>query len=313
MIDVEYCKPHVAVLMSTYNGAEYLREQIESILQQKGVKVELYIRDDGSTDETLSILEEYNDYDNIHVNFAENKGVIASFMELLYIVPKEYEYYAFSDQDDYWLEEKLKVAVDKIKDNNIPQLYFSRKTYVDAKLQPLPLKDYDVRGTSIGFALMNSCASGCTMVFNKLLHDKLCLSHPDSKYMSMHDAWVYIVAAAIGEVIYDSNSYILYRQHGDNVTLLSTEIRNSPWKHWKLRFKTLLDRRHDHRRSYYAQQVLDGFCDELDDKVHAIVYDLANVRNSYMSRVRLFVFNNIHTQKKWEIVFIKVFILFGWI
>lgn len=87
MKDIDYCKSHVAVLMSTYNGAEYLREQIESILQQKGVKVELYIRDDGSTDETLSILEEYNAYDNIHVNFTVNKGVIAGFMELLYNVP----------------------------------------------------------------------------------------------------------------------------------------------------------------------------------------------------------------------------------
>ena len=313
MIGNENCEPHIAVLMSTYNGAEYLREQIESILQQKDVHIELYIRDDGSTDETQSILEEYNSYDNIHVNFAVNKGVIASFMELLYTVPKEYEYYAFSDQDDYWLEEKLKVAVDKIKERNIPQLYFSRKTYVDDKLKPLPLKDYDVRGTSIGFALMNSCASGCTMVFNRLLHSKLCVSYPDPKYMSMHDAWVYIVAAAIGEVIYDSNSYILYRQHGDNVSLLGTEMRNSPWKHWKLRFKTLLDRRHDHRRSYYAQQVLAGYGDELTRGVYTVVYNMANVRKKYSSRVSLILRDSIHTQKRWEVIFIKIFVLFGWI
>lgn len=313
MIGNENYEPHVAVLMSTYNGAEYLREQIESILQQKDVQIELYIRDDGSTDGTQSILEEYNFYDNVHVNFAVNKGVIASFMELLYNVPKEYEYYAFSDQDDYWLEEKLKVAVDKIKEKNIPQLYFSRKIYVDYKLQPLPLKDYDVRGTSIGFALMNSCASGCTMVFNKLLHNELCLSHPEPKCMSMHDAWVYIVAAAVGEVIYDSNSYILYRQHGDNVSLLGTEMRNSPWAHWKLRFKTVLARRNDLRRSYYAQQILAEYGNKLNDRVYDIIYDLANVRKSYISRYRLCFSNKLHTQKRWEIVFIKMFIMLGWI
>lgn len=306
-------KPCVAVLMSTYNGAQYLREQIESILRQKDVNVELYVRDDGSTDETIAILKEYDIYINIHVDFAGNVGVVASFMDLLYNVPKRYEYYAFSDQDDFWLEEKIKVAIDKIKEKTSPCLYFSRKEYVDEKLQPLPLDDYKVRGTSIGFALMNSCASGCTMVFNRALHDKLCLHRPEAQYMSMHDAWVYIVAAAIGEVIYDSDSYILYRQHGDNVSALGSEMRNSPWAHWKFRFKTLLDRKYDSRRSYYAQQVLDGYSDELKKNVYNVIYDLANVRKRCMSRVRLCFSNEIHTQKTLEIIFIKIFIMLGWI
>lgn len=305
--------PCVAVLMSTYNGAEYLREQIESILRQKDVKLELYIRDDGSMDETSSILKEYAEYGNIHVELAENLGVIASFMELLYNVPKQYDFYAFADQDDFWLEEKLKVAIDKIKDGDSPQLYFSRKTYVDKNLQQIPLNDYEVRGTSIGFALMNSCASGCTMVFNNSLHEKLCLWHPEPRYMSMHDAWVYIVASAIGEVIYDSDSYILYRQHDDNISLLGSEMRNSPWEHWKLRFRTLLDRRYDLRRSYYAQQVLAGYGDELDSEIYAVIYDLANVRKSIISKFRLLISNKLQTQVSWEIYFIKVFIIVGWI
>ena len=306
-------KPCIAVLMSTYNGAEYLREQIESILQQKDVNVELYVRDDGSKDDTISILKDYDKYTNIHVDFAENVGVIASFMDLLYSVPKQYDFYAFSDQDDFWLEEKLVVAIKKIETHIVPCLYFSRKEYVNEKLNPIPMEDYKVRGTSIGFALMNSCASGCTMVFNRALHDKLCLHRPDAQYMSMHDAWIYIVASAIGNVIYDSDSYILYRQHGDNVSLLGSKMRNSSWDHWMLRFKNLLTRRYDLRRSYYAQQVLIGYGDVLDSKTYNLVYDLANVRRSLISRLRLIMFNRLQTQVKWEIYFIKMFIIIGWI
>ncbi|MGN8833597.1 glycosyltransferase family 2 protein [Selenomonas montiformis] len=305
--------PRVAVMMSTYNGEKYLREQIDSILQQDDVIVDLYIRDDGSSDGTAALLKEYDMRANVHVDYAENIGVIASFMNLLYNVPKTYNYYAFSDQDDFWLKEKLKAAIDRIQEEHLPNLYFSRKKYVDETLKPLPMTDYIVRGTTIGFALMNSCASGCTMVFNRVLCDKLCQWRPDPRYMSMHDAWIYIVAAAIGNVVYDPDSYILYRQHGDNVSLLGSEMRNSPWKHWKLRFKTLLDRRHDFRRSYYAKQVLDGYGDELRPDVYNLVYDLANVRKSKRSKMRLIMSNTLQTQISWEIYFIKVFILCGWI
>ena len=306
-------QPRVAVLMSTYNGEMYLREQIESILKQKDVIVDIYIRDDGSKDNTLSILKEYDSYDNIHVDFADNVGVVASFMDLLYKVPKEYEYYAFSDQDDFWLEEKLKVAVKKLEDSNSPRLYFSRKKYVNEKLQPLAWEDCKVRGTSIGFALMNSCASGCTMVFNNCLCHKLCLGYPEPQYMSMHDAWVYIVAAAIGDVVYENDAYILYRQHGDNVSFQGSELRNSPWKHWTLRFKTLLARKHDSRRSYYAQQILTYYGHELTANSYSVVYDLANVRKSYCSRFRLLLSDELQTQIRWEIYFIKMFIILGWI
>ena len=305
--------PRIAVMMSTYNGEKYLREQLDSILQQKDVAVELYIRDDGSSDGTVDILKEYDARVNVHVDLADNVGVIASFMKLLYSTPETYEYYAFSDQDDFWLPEKLKVAAGKIKESNTPKLYFSRKEYVDEELKPLKIQDYKIRGTSIGFALMNSWAYGCTMVFNNALHSKLCMFHPKTQYMCMHDAWIYIVAAAVGEVIYDYNTYILYRQHGDNVSLVNSEMKKSSWRYWKLRFRTLLDRRRDSRRSCYAQQLLAGYGAELDRSVYEFVHDLANVRKSKRARLRLVLSNKLQTQIAWEIYFIKMFILCGWI
>ena len=100
----------VCVLMSTYNGEKYLKEQIDSILKQKGVKVNLLVRDDGSTDNTLSLLEEYKKKGLLDYCCGSNMKPARSFMELLSIAPDS-DYYAFSDQDDYWEHDKLFNAV----------------------------------------------------------------------------------------------------------------------------------------------------------------------------------------------------------
>ena len=107
--------PFVSVLMSTYNGEKYIREQIESILNQKKVKVHLLIRDDGSQDSTIEIVKEYaNKYPNVSVYAGKNIGIGNSFMELLRNAP-EADYYAFADQDDVWLDGKLERAIELIK------------------------------------------------------------------------------------------------------------------------------------------------------------------------------------------------------
>ena len=100
----------VAILMSTYNGEKYLDEQIGSILAQEGVDVTLYIRDDGSSDRTAEIIKYYcKRYHNVSFTQGENLGVGNSFMQLVYDAKDVYDYYAFADQDDIWLRDKLSV------------------------------------------------------------------------------------------------------------------------------------------------------------------------------------------------------------
>ena len=111
----------VQVLLSSYNGEKYIREQLDSILAQEGVNIQLLIRDDGSTDGTNSILTEYEQRcDNISVIYGINVGVIQSFF-LLLEQAGSYPYIALADQDDVWLKQKLKRAIEKIKkeENNI--------------------------------------------------------------------------------------------------------------------------------------------------------------------------------------------------
>ena len=133
----------VAVCISTYNGEKYLAEQLDSILHQEGVDVTLFVRDDGSSDGTAALLTQYEEqYENVILldkSRSRNLGVRDSFLRILRYAWKKMGagcYYAFSDQDDVWLPEKLKSAVDLLskKQDKKGRLYFSNKTVVDEDL-----------------------------------------------------------------------------------------------------------------------------------------------------------------------------------
>ena len=159
----------VQVLLSTYNGEKYIKEQIESILNQKEVEIALLIRDDGSTDKTIQILEELAmNNENITVYKDENLGPARSFMDLIE-KSDEYDYYAFSDQDDVWKPKKLISAINKLKEyNNTPALYMSALEIVDTNLKYIETKKVEGNFTLEGEIIKNF-ATGCTQVFNKNL------------------------------------------------------------------------------------------------------------------------------------------------
>ena len=216
----------VAVIMSTYNGEKYLREQIDSILDQKNVDVELFIRDDGSNDSTAEIINEYADKNNNVIFWNKdniiNLGIRDSFLTLLKEVCDEYtdiNYFAFADQDDVWKPEKLDAAVKMIEENadrETPALYYSNKTIVDANLNIISEEHIKYYGDFFE-ALWPSLASGCTMVFNKKMAE-MAVRHLPIQYSSIHDAWVYRLAkCSDAKIIFDETSHIYYRQHAKNV------------------------------------------------------------------------------------------------
>lgn len=205
---------NVAVLMSTYNGGRYIREQIDSILNQKGVRVTLVVRDDGSEDDTLNILEEYKAKGLLSFYTGSNLGPQRSFMHLLQHAP-QCEYYAFADQDDYWMEDKLYAAVKNLENRgDEPALYFGQTQLTDADLNPKPSVIINPILT-FGESLIYKFIGGCTMVLNHQLRQKIGSKTPN--VMPMHDIWIYSIAQAIGAYIYfDKTPHILYRQHTSN-------------------------------------------------------------------------------------------------
>lgn len=211
-------KSKVTVLMSTFNGDKYLRDQIESILGQEGVNVNLIVRDDGSTDNTIAVLNDYSNKGLLKWYSGENLGAAKSFFDLLDVSP-ESDYYAFSDQDDVWIKEKLRIAISKIKKINdkLPILYTANYTLVDQNLKTIDVDIRHVTTTTFANSIVCSCCTGCTMVFNKYLRNLIRDNKkPDRFYM--HDDWIHKVCLAVdGKVIYDSKPVLLYRQHGNNI------------------------------------------------------------------------------------------------
>ena len=218
----------VCVLLSSYNGEKYLKEQIESIINQKGVEVDLYIRDDGSTDSTIQIVKDYQkEHPNVFLEEGTNLGPGNAFMEMLYN-SKDYEYYAFSDQDDVWLKNKLAVAVDKLQGYNIPCLYACNQYITDTNGKVMGKHFHKKLNVDLRHNLVVNKLYGCTMVFNKRLRDILVAKEvrPPKEIINLkyHDTWVGLVASSVGKVIYDKNAYILYRQHNYNVSGAKKEI-----------------------------------------------------------------------------------------
>lgn len=227
----------IVVVMSTYNGEQYLQEQIDSIIGQQGCEVSLLVRDDGSSDNTIHILREYERQGKLKCIQGENKRPARSFLTAL-MQAEDADYYAFADQDDIWEAEKLKNAVEWLDRENVntPNLYCCNLTPVDSngriiqdKLLPEKIvTDYQevlIRSPHI---------FGCTMVFNRAMRDYI-LQRPLPQYALMHDMWLVLIASALGVIVYNDKPYIRYRQHGHNC--IGASIRKK--EKWKKRMQTV--------------------------------------------------------------------------
>lgn len=267
----------VNVLLSTYNGERFLREQIDSIFAQKDVEVLLTVRDDGSKDSTLSILQGYGS--QLSWYQGNNLGPARSFMELLQR-SEDADLYAFADQDDFWLADKLSVAANCLKEYaDVPALYFSRTQLTDENLQPTGVVETNPLLT-FGESLVYEFVPGCTIVMNRRLRDIVNRYTPD--YLSMHDVWVYSVALAVGaKVVFDKTPHILYRQHGNN----TIGQGYSQWHEWKRRWKRLSS--NEQSRYRRAAELERGFTTMMDERNRLLLARFIRAKQSIVQRVRL--------------------------
>lgn len=203
----------VCVLLSAYNGEKYISEQIDSILAQEGVKVYLLVRDDGSTDSTLSILKEYKEKGLLDYIEGNNVGWKKSFIELMFNAPSS-DFYAFSDQDDHWLPDKLLVAVKQLETMGDGSNLYCSNTYYWKKGEPVFPNRTDKVPTDKAYILIWILTQGCTFVFTEKLLEQIKTARPTVE--TPHDVWVMRAAAMLGEVYYDETPHIWYRQHSSN-------------------------------------------------------------------------------------------------
>lgn len=297
------------VLLSTYNGMQYLHEQLDSLIAQKDVDLTILVRDDGSSDGTQELLETYRQRfpDKIIINIADNIGCTGSFFALMKLAAEKYtdfDYYAFSDQDDVWLPDKLSAAVkalDSIK-NNI-RLYYCCPKLVDENLNPIEARPLVAKSTLEEAFILQPCI-GCSMVFSKDLLKKAAIANPLK--VNIHDAWTYKVCLSLGgKVVYDSTPYILYRQHSSNVIGRTQGFK----KKWKRR----LDYFYSSKRikSGQALLILNTYKSEIPERENHVLLNISSYHDSFKKKMDI-IFNKRYTSNyRLHNLMFKFAILFG--
>lgn len=218
---MESGSPKVAILLGTFRGQQYLAEQLSSFAAQSYSNWEVWASDDGSTDDTLAILERFKGEwpaGRLSIQAGPGKGFVANFLALTCNPNIQADYYAYSDQDDVWESDKLGRALQWLETvpANIPALYCARTRLVDSENQEIGFSPL-FGNPRFANALVQSIAGGNTMVFNNAARALLRQAGTELPVI-FHDWWTYLaVTGCGGKVFFDPVPTLRYRQHGTNV------------------------------------------------------------------------------------------------
>lgn len=218
----------VAIVMATYNGEQYVGQQIDSILASTYQDFELFIYDDGSKDSTVSVLRDYQkeNPDQIHVfQNEENRGVNLNF--LMGLGRTTMDYVMFCDQDDVWKPNKIALTLKRIRHmeaqfgKDMPLAVFTDAAIVDKNLKEIYSSFFcsnhlNPRKTDLAHLLMENKLIGCTVMINAALR-KILQSNRYPEKSKLHDWWIALIAASFGRIGFVNESTLLYRQHENNV------------------------------------------------------------------------------------------------
>ncbi|MCQ9628121.1 glycosyltransferase family 2 protein [Cetobacterium somerae] len=218
----------IDILLSTYNGENFLEEQLNSIVKQTYENWKIIIRDDGSTDKTVEIIKKYMKRYPKKIKVIENNGNLGaakSFMSLINY--SNSDYFMFCDQDDYWLEDKIEITLKKMlelekKNKNKPILIHTDLKVVNQNLDEISSSLWSYQGVNPKIKnyrklIVENNITGCTVMLNKNIK-KYLKNYDIKKYIIMHDWFLGVLVAKLGVIDFVEKATILYRQHGKNDT-----------------------------------------------------------------------------------------------
>lgn len=275
----------IEIIMGTYNGEKYIKEQIDSILKNTWKQWRLWICDDGSTDATKDIVAEYERQYPEQIFWkpnVQNKGAAINFLDATRKMQGDFVMYC--DQDDYWLPDKIETTLKEMKaaeekyGKQIPITVFTDARVVDENLNVIAESFHRsnklaTNQLDLPYMLMENKIMGCTMMLNRSLVEKL-NSFP--KKIRMHDWWVGLIASAFGKIVYLDKPTLLYRQHTANVvgsTGFSAQTVMDKAAAAEKQKQALLDTQK--QAEYFYRQ----FKDEMLDEIKLIVYKFATLHN----------------------------------
>lgn len=268
----------VSIAMCTYNGSRFIKEQLDSILNQTYKNIELVIVDDGSKDNTIDIINQYVQKDNRIKVFQNEKnlGFVKKFEKAITLCKGDF--IALADQDDIWKQNKIEVFLHDIKDNI---LIYSDAIVIDENSKSLNKefirpKSNLVKGKCNKSFIFENCVSGNTLMFKKELVQYIL---PIPKKIRFHDIWIAFVASTVGIITYTDKSYTYYRRYDGQVT-----------KHVEISYSSIFDKFKIKQNRYEEHaKVISDYCSEfrtvenLDEETknildtiieHNLIYDI---------------------------------------
>lgn len=272
----------VTVVMSSYNGAKFIKRQIESIYRQKGVNVNCFVRDDGSSDDTLYILSELQKkYVNLSFVSGENVGWERSFFLALRLAPHA-DYYAFADQDDVWFDTKIINGINQIVEyaEDEVAMYHCNKVSVTEDFSPL---SHQIKRLAYPLnkqnAVIQEYAQGCSIIFNNAAKKLIIKREP--KETVAHDFWAGLICFLFGHVVYDDNPYFYHVSYGHNASGEGHLIKS-----WKRRLSMFFKS----KRVYYLPSLdllSDAYVDLLGSDDKKFLQCTVNYKKNVVSKIKL--------------------------
>jgi glycosyltransferase involved in cell wall biosynthesis len=289
--------PSIEILMSSYNGEKYIEEQIDTILNQKKVRTHISIRDDGSSDGTISVIKKkVQEYPGrISLYTGDNIGYRKSFLKLL-AVAQEANFYGFADQDDYWLDDKCFRGVEALSriDNKVA-LYATGVTLTDENLNVTGKTDSWNMPLTVESYFTRQRLAGCTYLFTdmvlELARQYSSLKLPNDQ-MPDHDFVVGSIAFSCGKVYLDRENRIYHRRHSGSVTSGGMGAMKRLQVEYGLVFKR------PHVQSTMAKLLLSKCKSYMDDGTIRFLKTVARCNDSLKNRMALIHYPGMTTGMK---------------
>lgn len=248
--------------MSTYNGERFLDQQLESIYNQTlGGNIVVYIRDDGSFDKTLEIIDSWKDKININLQKGKNIGPAQSFWKLMLDTDIQADYYAFCDQDDLWDANKMQIAINTINRLNV-DFYACNCRIIDNKGEILTeISKKCSPEISLQYLFAGGVTQGCSTVFTNKLRNYI--QSLEISCIPLHDIITMIYASAIGTIAWDQEPRFGYRIHENNVASKAAKSPLNKLKSIKENYK----RGSQNSNSIVAMELLQNVKDLSEDDI----------------------------------------------
>lgn len=302
----------VQVLISTYNGEKYIASQIESILNQTYKNISILIRDDGSADNTVKILEEFQERRLIkYYSSGGNISFTASFFDLIHNADKNCDYFVFADQDDYWMPNRIENAINDIENNEcaegMPILHSCRFTLVDENLTPINRRIKISKPLGLGNAFIDCPFLGFTLLFNNKMLELMEMVKSTEDLIS-HDMTINIIACVFGKIITGKNNDILYRQHSKN---FSGGLGKNFLKEIKIKTKNIIFFMRNDPNTKNVKTIYKIYNSMMDDKNREIFLKFINRNKSLANRFNIVFDKNFRRQTFIDNIIIKFIFLLG--